>query len=106
MRRRSPRRWGAARRVWVPGDRKDYYEANREVAQIVIRRLRDGMGRRLGLLKAAIDEASERVGQMDQDPETAAFYRERLKEVRKLHGSLQRALDNLGRIYRLARLFL
>ncbi len=103
---RELERWGAVRRVWVRGDRKDYYEANRHVPEIVMGRLKDGLGRRLGLLGGAIAEAVDRVEHMDGDPQTRDFYSERLQEVRKLHRSLQRVLDNLDRVYEVGKRFL
>lgn len=103
---RELERWGAVRRVWVRGDRKDYYEANRSVPQIVMGRLKDGLGRRLGLLEGAVAEAGERVEQMEGDARTREFYKARLGEIQEIHRSLRRVLNNLDRIYELGKRFL
>ena len=39
--------WGAVHSVWVSGSRQDHYEANRDLKEIFIKRLREGLGRRL-----------------------------------------------------------
>ena len=102
---RELERWGAVRRVYVRGDRKDYYEPNRDIPQIVISRMKDGLGRRLTTLESAIADATSHVEGM-VDPEQKKFYNQRLKEVRKLHGSLQRVVGNLDKIYNLAKRFI
>jgi len=102
---RELERWGAVRRVYVRGDRKDYYEPHRDVPQIVISRLREGLGRRLAALDETLEEAERQVEQMGNDAERKKFYRERLKEVRKLRSSLGRVLDNMDNIYKLAKRF-
>jgi len=102
---RELERWGAVRRVYVRGDRKDYYEPHRDVPQIVISRLREGLGRRLAALDETLEEAERQVEQMGNDAERKKFYRERLKDVRKLRSSLGRVLDNMDNIYKLAKRF-
>ncbi len=44
---RQLEQWGALRRVWVKGDRKDYYEANQEWGQSARRALGDIIAQRL-----------------------------------------------------------
>jgi len=103
---RELERWGAARRVWVRGDRKDYYEAERDVPQIVIRRFKEGLGRRLSTLEAALDDASEQIKQAKGNSKAKAFHKERLAEIRKLSRSMRLVLDNLDRFYDMAKRFL
>jgi len=102
---RELERWGAVRRVYVRGDRKDYYEPNRDIPEIVISRMKDGLGRRLTTLESAISEATSHLEEVD-NPQQKKFYNQRLKEVRKLHGSLQRVVGNLDNIYKLAKRFI
>ena len=99
-------RWNAVRRVWVRPDRKDYYEANRDLPRIVIDRLQDGLGRRLRGLQDVVTEAAERVERMEGDQDAQRFYRERLGDVQKLQGSLQRLLGNMDKVYGVVKRFL
>jgi len=103
---RELERWGAAQRVWVRGDRKDYYEPNRDIAGIVIARCQDGLGRRLGFLEGVVEDAAGSVEQMESPDGNRDFYAERLREVRKLIGSARKALNNLDKMYAVARRFL
>ncbi len=103
---RELERWGAVRRVWVRGDRKDYYEANRNVADIAVSRVKEGLGRRLETFGAALDEAERDVEQMSDNPGGRDFYRQRLKEIRKHRNSLDRLLRNIDKVYAVAKRFL
>jgi HTH-type transcriptional regulator, glycine betaine synthesis regulator len=39
--------WDAVCPVWVAGSRRDHYEANRDLKSLALRRLQEGLGRRL-----------------------------------------------------------
>ncbi|HET6494336.1 MAG TPA: hypothetical protein VFH61_03105 [Thermoleophilia bacterium] len=54
---RQLEQWGALRRVWVKGDRKDYYEANTELGNIVRKALLDTTARRIGNSDGLLDQA-------------------------------------------------
>ena len=103
---RQLEQWSAVRRVWVRGDRKDYYEANRDVRQIAIGRLKEGMGRRLRILEEAVGNASQHIKQMKSNSEAKAFYKERLAEIQRLCRSSRRVLDNLERLYEVGKRFI
>jgi len=103
---RELERWGAVRRVWVRGDRKDYYEANRDVPQIVMDRLRDGLGRRVSALRQALHEAEEEVQAAGQSAGTGEFYRDRLREIQQYGDFLERLLKNMDKVYAVARRFM
>ena len=56
---RQLEQWGAVQRVWVKGDRKDYYTANDYFGQIVRNILADLMGKRLAALASSLDAGAE-----------------------------------------------
>jgi DNA-binding transcriptional regulator GbsR (MarR family) len=101
---RELERWDAARRVCVPGERQDFYEANRDVTGIVSARLRQGMGRRLDALDRMVQEANERVG--TEEPENEDFYRQRLEDIETLSASLRKVVDNIDALQRLVKRFI
>ena len=101
---RELERWDAVRRVGVPGDRADYYEANRDVAQIVIGRLEQGLGRRLDTLDRMVQEA--RTDIEETDPDNDDFYRERLEQIERLSVSLRKVLNNVETFHRLLKRFM
>jgi DNA-binding transcriptional regulator GbsR (MarR family) len=54
---RQLEQWGAVKRVWVKGDRKDYYTANDYFGSIIRNIMSDLMGKRLAGLAASLDAA-------------------------------------------------
>ena len=44
---RTLEHWGAVIRSWQPGERKDYYAANTDIKGIVMRRLTEGLHKRI-----------------------------------------------------------
>ena len=56
---RQLEQWGAVQRVWVKGDRKDYYTANDYFGQIVRNIATDLMGKRLAALGQSLDAAEK-----------------------------------------------
>ena len=53
---RALERWGAVKKVWRKGSRKDYYRAEEDIEKIVSDRLSEGLGRRLDDIKEFIAE--------------------------------------------------
>ena len=58
---RQLEQWGALRKVWVRGDRKDYYEATEEFGKIMRRALLDMVGREMEHADALVETAKEAV---------------------------------------------
>jgi DNA-binding transcriptional regulator GbsR (MarR family) len=54
---RQLEQWGALRRVWVKGERKDHYEAADEFGRILRRALLDMIGRKMEISAGLLDEA-------------------------------------------------
>ena len=57
---RALERWGAVKKVWRKGSRKDYYRAEEDIEKIVSDRLSEGLGRRLDDIKEFIAENRNR----------------------------------------------
>ena len=72
---------GAVRRVWVRGDRKDYYEANDWFGKILKNLLTDAVGSKLTAVGEALALAEQEVNGGRTDGE-AVFLRERLAHLR------------------------
>ena len=58
---RQLEQWGAVQRIWVKGDRKDYYTANDYFGQIVKNIVFDIMGKRLVSLSESLDAAESQL---------------------------------------------
>ncbi len=78
-------KWGAVKKSWRPGERRDFYEAETSVGKLVQRVLRE---RELTLVR----EFAEALGRAEAElpetttiaPEALAFKRERLQQLRAL----------------------
>lgn len=101
---RQLEQWGAVQRVWVKGDRKDYYTANDYFGSIVRNIMVDAMGKRMSSLSKMLDDADEmldsrrpsgsldsRTGGQDRAalPADAAFLRARVKRLREFQRKVQ-----------------
>ena len=89
---RQLEQWSAVRKVWVKGDRKDYYEANDWLGQILRNVLVDTIGKRLtqsnGLLSA-----DQGAGIGKPGPESD-FVSERLEHLQKFHARAKKVWEN------------
>ena len=78
--------WGAVRSVAVSGTRRDHYQANANLKEIILRRVEEGISRRLDL-------AEERIGQIGLPSDPHA--RKKMQELRGLISGSRKALKIL-----------
>ena len=80
--------WGAVKTVWVPGSRRDYYEANTDVLGVIYKRIRLRLEKTISELGAnlAVWEAA------DSLPDE---FKSRLKDIAAIRDALQEALGIL-----------
>jgi DNA-binding transcriptional regulator GbsR (MarR family) len=78
-------KWGAVKKSWRPGERRDFYEAETSIGRLVQRVLRE---RELAMVRGFAEalEAAQRALPADRSgkPGTHAFKRDRLGELRRL----------------------
>lgn len=91
---RQLEQWGALRKVWIKGERKDYYEALDHFGHMIRRALLDVIGRKMEsadhLLAAAEVELDQNVAPRNRDAEEWAFLRERIGKIRAFRDRAQR----------------
>ena len=84
--------WGSIRKVWVPGDRRDYYEVVEDLGQLI-------RGSYNNLIKPRIQSSKDRLAalkvNLEQDIQSGAIpfekkevLEERIKKLEKLHKRL------------------
>lgn len=89
--------WGAVRKIWVKGSRKDFYEAELDVKKVVVNKLRGSVQKRLSeitnmteqfnsIVQSAAAELSE------EEKSIARIYEERLKKIEDLKSLASTAL--------------
>ncbi|MEK8022509.1 MAG: hypothetical protein AAB229_01755 [Candidatus Hydrogenedentota bacterium] len=86
--------WGAIRSVSVSGSRRDHYEANQDVKGILVRRVREGLSRRLEMAETSLSKLSEHIDSRRADPAVL----KRIKELKNLVQRSRRALNHLPKI--------
>lgn len=85
--------WGAVRRIWVKGDRKDYYEAETDFGRLINGGLLTSLNKKLESARIQIERSMQ---MLETGGGAAGFLRERLQEAekrrRRIHGLLNNPL--------------
>ena len=95
---RQLEQWGALRRMWVKGDRKDYYAATDEFGRIIRKALLDMIGRKMetsdGLLEDAQALLQERTRNGKKSDEDWVFITQRVKKLQAFRDRTQGLWDS------------
>lgn len=86
---RQLEQWGAVKKVWVRGDRKDYYEASDWFGRIVKNAVADTIGKKLGAYSAMLDEIEGELNAAQNGDGQRDFLRERIQHLRKFQKRAQ-----------------
>ena len=101
---RELERWGAVKRIKRRGDRRDYYQANMNIEQIIFEKLKSGLTRRLNDAESIIQTAETRLSTVNKttlpDTEKAMLktYTESLKKIQTMHQKATNAIESLSRL--------
>ena len=92
--------WRAAKKVWVKGNRRDHYVANRDIWRIVSSRLRLGLERRISEANGAIEQVEKMLKNFEKksdgkDQKLARTYMERIKTVRTMAERMEKMVKLL-----------
>lgn len=74
--------WNALRRVWVKGDRKDYYETTDEFGKIIRKGLQDLIGQKMEAADQLLKDAETMLRDHADGNGEAAFLRQRMARLR------------------------
>ena len=95
---RQLEQWGAVQRVWVKGDRKDFYTANDYFGSIVRNIVVDMMGKRIGTLSRILDETDAQWNGKNGRPAEAdsddKFLRSRVQRLRAFQKKVSGVWNN------------
>ena len=89
--------WGAVRLVSMHGSRGDHYEANTNLQELLITRLREGFGRRLKLADERLDSLMTRVEDHSFKKKLGQFKDAVLKAKTGME-SLEKVMKFMGRL--------
>lgn len=86
--------WGAVRFMSKAGTRKDYYEANQDLKEIILRRVQEGMTRRMDMAEGALSHV---LSSMEQDGVHDAS-RKRIEDLQAMITKGRKALALLPKV--------
>lgn len=86
--------WGAVRKVWVKGDRRDFYEAETDFRAILNGGLLTSLSKKLDSARVQIERSLALVEQGTGDEERRKFLRERLKQAEQRRKRIADLIDN------------
>lgn len=100
---RELERWGAVKKIWIKGSRKDFYEAEADVKRILADRIKSSLRKRISEVSEMIQEFDRIVLSTDgelteEEKETAAGYKERLKKIEEANNLVSNALIFMDKI--------
>jgi len=91
---RQLEQWTAARKIWVKGDRKDYYEATDNFGRIIKNAIRDVVGNRLAAYTSFFDDLE---GELQKSPpdgnDDRQFVRQRIEAVHQYYEQARNMWD-------------
>jgi DNA-binding transcriptional regulator GbsR (MarR family) len=86
-------RYGAVRRVWVKGSRRDYYEAEADISKVIFDRITSMAHKRLFEVKNMIEESSRAADSVnassEEEKKDIKVFKQRLDRLKNLHGRAQ-----------------
>jgi DNA-binding transcriptional regulator GbsR (MarR family) len=91
---RQLEQWGAAKKVWIKGDRKDYYQACDWFGRILKNAILDTVGKKMASYTSLLDEIEADLAALeDKGDGDGTFIRERLMRLRQFQ---QKTRDLFG----------
>jgi DNA-binding transcriptional regulator GbsR (MarR family) len=73
--------WDAVKNTFVKGSRKDYYEVNPSIIEIILRRLKNGLSTRLAKVGADVNEIESLITNV-RNENKKTFYRKRVSHIK------------------------
>ena len=95
---RQLEQWGAVQRLWMKGDRKDYYQAQDWFGRIIRNAVVDNVGKKMESHTRLLEEAEELLaksrGHNGGNGVDEAFLRERVARLRAFHKKIDGLWNN------------
>jgi len=92
--------WGAVKRVWVKGDRRDYYSVEDNLSQVAKSFLDNMLKPRLTSSERQFEEMEQKLDASSQNGDLEAFYQQRIHKLKKVHHRISKVLPLLEGILR------
>lgn len=86
--------WGVLHKVWMKGDRKDYYEAITDIGQIVNNGLLASVNKKLASAQHQIQRSMSMLEESAEDFDKMTFLKQRLTQAEKYRSRIESLLNN------------
>jgi DNA-binding transcriptional regulator GbsR (MarR family) len=91
---RQLEQWGAVHKVWIRGDRRDYYEASDWFGRILKNALMDNVGKQLDAYAARLEQAEAELASAPNHDPDLEYVRDRVQKLRRFQKRAQRFLES------------
>ena len=86
--------WGAVRRAWVRGDRRDFYEAETDFGKLFNSGLLSSLNKKLDSAQRQLERCLSMLGEDGKGEDSASFLRKRLEEAENRRARLSKLINN------------
>ena len=91
---RQLEQWGALRRIWIKGDRKDYYEAEDWFGRILKNVLVDMLGKRISSFTELLEGVERELATIGPNDGEGEFVKGQIRKLREFQSKTVRAWEN------------
>ena len=90
-------RWGAVKKVWVKGSRRNFYKANEDILKIITNCLKEGLTKRTKEIDSELFRAEQMIQiagkQLNkEDKKITHAYKQKISDIRKLSVKVEELL--------------
>ncbi len=96
---RALERWGAVKKVWVKGSRRNFYIANEDILEIIKNRIKEGLVKRtkeidngLSVAEKMLESVCRDVAMQrlyGEDKKATVIYKQKITDIRKLSAKVE-----------------
>jgi DNA-binding transcriptional regulator GbsR (MarR family) len=91
---RQLEQWGAVKKVWIKGDRKDYYRTVDWFGKILKSAVLDIIGQRLSSCTSLLQEIETDLADLESEDGDSGFIKERIRRLREFQSKAQEVWNN------------
>jgi len=100
---RELQRWGAVRKIWVKGSRKDFYQADPDIKKVILSKVKSAVKNQVREVSDMIAEFNSTLSSLNggldgADKEVVKCYKERMKKVQELNNFTSNILKVAGKL--------
>lgn len=96
--------WGAVRKVWIKGSRKDFYEAEADVRKVLSAKVKSAVEKRISEVSKMIEEVNSLIlsanGELtEEENRIANDYLTRLKKIEEIRNLVSNGLNLANKLF-------